>query len=64
DLLVETGIEKSKRQAREDINNGAIYVNGSRQDDCDFLVDVPNSFEGKFVIIRRGKKKYTLLKTK
>ena len=64
DLLVETGIEKSKRQAREDINNGAIYVNGTRQDDCDFLVDVPNSFEGKFVIIRRGKKKYTLLKTK
>ena len=28
DVLIETGIATSKRQAREDVNNGAIYING------------------------------------
>src|SRR5699024_9555891 len=33
DLLVQASISSSKRQAREDINNGAIYVNGERNQD-------------------------------
>ena len=28
DVLIESGIASSKRQAREDVNNGAIYING------------------------------------
>ena len=28
DVLIETGIATSKRQAREDVNNGAIYIMG------------------------------------
>ena len=28
EVLIETGISPSKRQAREDVNNGAIYING------------------------------------
>ena len=48
--LVASGIEKSKRQAREDVTNGAIYINGDRIKDLD----------GKFVIARRGKKRYFL----
>ncbi|MDQ7229471.1 tyrosine--tRNA ligase, partial [Staphylococcus aureus] len=31
EVLIETGISPSKRQAREDVNNGAIYINGERQ---------------------------------
>ncbi|MDO4912585.1 MAG: tyrosine--tRNA ligase [Lactobacillus sp.] len=64
DFLMETGIEKSKRQAREDIQNGAIYVNGERQQDLEFEVDPSANFEGKYVIIRKGKKKYTLVTIK
>lgn len=30
EVLIETGISPSKRQAREDVNNGAIYINGER----------------------------------
>lgn len=64
DFLVDTKIESSKRQAREDIKNGAIYVNGNRQRDIDFDVDLDSAFEGKYVIIRKGKRKYTLVKIK
>ena len=31
DVLIESGIASSKRQAREDVNNGAIYINGERE---------------------------------
>lgn len=61
-LVDDTKIEPSRRQAREDIKNGAIYINGARQQDLDFQVDPNASFDGQFVIIRKGKKKYTLLR--
>ncbi|WP_125607213.1 tyrosine--tRNA ligase [Lapidilactobacillus bayanensis] len=57
-----TKIEASRRQAREDIQNGAIYVNGQRQTETDFEIDTSATFDGKFVIIRKGKKKYTLVR--
>ncbi|MFD1671488.1 tyrosine--tRNA ligase [Agrilactobacillus yilanensis] len=63
-LVDDTNIEPSRRQAREDIKNGAIYINGQRQQDLDFEVDPSTSFDGQFVIIRKGKKKYTLLRVK
>ncbi|AQP54255.1 tyrosine--tRNA ligase [Vagococcus penaei] len=61
DWLIETKIEPSKRQAREDITNGAIYINGDRIQDTDFEVTVTNSFDERFIIVRKGKKKYTLV---
>lgn len=62
DFLVTTKIEPSKRQAREDIENGAIYVNGNKERSLDFMVAPNQAFDGKFVIIRKGKKKYTLVR--
>lgn len=64
DFLVDTKIEPSKRQAREDVKNGAIYVNGDRERSIDFDVDPSSAFDGKFVIIRKGKRKYTLVRIK
>ncbi|WP_461219460.1 tyrosine--tRNA ligase [Lapidilactobacillus salsurivasis] len=61
-LVDVTAIEPSRRQAREDINNGAIYINGQRQQDVAFQVDPAAAFDGKFVIVRKGKKKYTLVR--
>ncbi|MDT2706275.1 tyrosine--tRNA ligase [Enterococcus dispar] len=61
-LLVATNIEPSKRQAREDVSNGAISINGDRITDLDFVVTPSDHFEGKFVVIRKGKKKYFLAK--
>lgn len=62
DLLVAAKISPSKRQAREDVTNGAIYVNGERIQALDYILDDKDRIEGQFTVIRRGKKKYTLIK--
>ena len=60
EMLVSSGIEKSKRQAREDISNGAITINGEKITDVNAEIDPSASFNGRYVIVRRGKRKYTL----
>ena len=62
ELLVSTKIEPSKRQAREDVSNGAISINGDRVTDLNFVIDPSKEFDGKFVVIRKGKKNYFLAK--
>lgn len=63
-LADDTAIEPSRRQAREDVSNGAIRINGEKIDDVDFEIDPSTSFDGKFVVVRRGKKKYFLARIK
>ena len=58
DFLVEFGVCSSKREAREFINNGSISVNGDRVTDLEFKVTKNDAIEHKYVVIRRGKKKY------
>ncbi|WP_316252552.1 tyrosine--tRNA ligase [Bacillus aquiflavi] len=62
DLLVAAKISPSKRQAREDISNGAIYINGDRVTDLQYILSEKDRIEDQFTIIRRGKKKYYLIK--
>lgn len=38
EVLVTAGIVNSKRQAREDVQNGAIYVNGERIQDLNYIL--------------------------
>ena len=61
EVLIETGISPSKRQAREDVNNGAIYINGERQQDVNYALEPEDKIDGEFTIIRRGKKKYFMV---
>ena len=62
DLLVEAGISSSKRQAREDVKNGAVYINGERKDDINYSLSDEDRIENRFTIIRRGKKRYFLIR--
>lgn len=62
DWLVDVGIEPSKRQAREDITNGAISMNGERVTDLALEVTPNDAFDGRFIIIRKGKKNYSLVR--
>ncbi|MCB5238404.1 MULTISPECIES: tyrosine--tRNA ligase [Niallia] len=62
DLLVAAGIVSSKRQAREDITNGAVYINGERKQELDYVLAAEDRIEEQFTVIRRGKKKYYLIK--
>ncbi|MDG5382591.1 tyrosine--tRNA ligase [Staphylococcus aureus] len=61
EVLIETGISPSKRQAREDVNNGAIYINGERQQDVNYALAPEDKIDSEFTIIRRGKKKYFMV---
>ena len=61
DLLVEASICSSKREAREFITNGSIYVNGERTTDLELIINKDMAFGNKYVIIRRGKKKYFVI---
>ena len=61
DLLVDTGILSSKREAREFITNGSISLNGEKVNDLEMVVNKETSLYNKYVIIRRGKKKYYLV---
>jgi len=62
DLLIEAKISPSKRQAREDLSNGAIYINGERVQDLTKVISDEDKIDGKFTVIRRGKKKYFLIR--
>ena len=64
DLLVDTNICSSKREAREFITTGAISLNGDRITDLDALITKDNSIDNKYIIVRRGKKKYYLVNIK
>ncbi|MBC3086390.1 MAG: tyrosine--tRNA ligase [Staphylococcus capitis] len=61
EALIETGIATSKRQAREDVNNGAIYINDERQQSVDYELSNDDKIDNEFTIIRRGKKKYFMV---
>lgn len=64
DLLVEANISSSRRQAREDISNGAIYINGERNQDIDHTIGESDRLEDQFTIIRRGRRNYFLVRYK
>ncbi|MBF0776596.1 tyrosine--tRNA ligase [Streptococcus azizii] len=61
ELLVTAGVVTSKRQAREDVQNGAIYINGDRIQDLDYILTEADKLENELTVIRRGKKKYFVL---
>ena len=60
DLLVNNSICSSKREVREFINNGSITLNGDKVSDLEFVVSKDKCIEDKYIVIRRGKKKYYL----
>ena len=61
ELLISAGIAPSKRQAREDITNGAIYINGERVQELDYVITDSDKIENRLTVIRRGKKKNFVL---
>jgi len=62
DALVSNNIASSRREAREFLNNGAITINGDNVTDENLILDKTVAIDNRFIVIRRGKKKYYLLK--
>ena len=57
EILTETKIASSRREAREFLSNNAITLNGETINDENYLIDNNK----KYNIIRKGKKKYFVL---
>lgn len=62
DLLVASGAAKSKREAREYVESGAVSVNGVRTTELDKSIGESDRIGGKYVVLRRGKKNYYLVR--
>ncbi len=62
DLLVTCGMMKSKGEVRRAISEGGVYLNNHRVADSEQAVTLAHLLEGAFLILRRGKKNYFLVK--
>ena len=62
DLLVNNNICSSKREAREFLTSGAITINGDKASDENMVIDKKIALNGELLVIRKGKKKYYLVK--
>jgi tyrosyl-tRNA synthetase len=56
DLLVETGLAKSKGEARRTIGEGGAYLNNERVGDADLVPSVDDTLGDGWLVVRRGKK--------
>jgi len=54
DVLVRTGLAKSKGEARRFVDQGGLYVN-NRRVEVDELVDTTRALHDKYLVIRRGR---------
>jgi len=61
DLLARTGVASSKGDARRAIEGGGIYVNNRRVGDVAHVVRASDAIEGRFLVLRKGKKSYHLV---
>ena len=62
DTLIELKLASSKREAREFIRNGAVSLNGDKVTDETLVLSSDLAIEGKFIVLRRGKKLYALVR--
>ena len=61
DLMTQSGIASSKGDARRSIDGGGVYLNNVRVEDASRALTVDDAIEGRFVLLRKGKKRYHLV---
>jgi tyrosyl-tRNA synthetase len=62
DLLVHSGLVSSKGEARRAVAEGGVYLNNQRVEDAAQKVALGDASAGKFLVLRRGRKNYHLIK--
>ncbi len=62
DLLVDCSIAKSKGEARRSIQEGGINLNNQRVNEVDRMVTLNNLIDNQYLILRKGRKNYYLVK--
>ena len=62
DALATSGLVRSKSEARRAIGQGGVYVNNSREPDPDRLLTGDDLLAGRYVVLRKGRRDYHLLR--
>jgi len=62
DLIAESGLTKSKGEARRSIQGNGIAVNNIKSADVDRKITLDDCIDGQFIVLRKGKKNYYLIK--
>jgi tyrosyl-tRNA synthetase len=62
DALVLSKLSSSKGMARKDIEGGGIYINNVRETNINRTLNMVDSIFGKFILLRKGKKNYVIIK--
>ena len=62
DLVAESGLATSRGQARRDVQGGGIYLNNRRVDDPAQAATLADAIDGQFLVLRKGKKRYHLVR--
>lgn len=60
DLLADSGLEKSKGDARRSLKGGGVYINNRRIDAEDLVVTPEHLASETILVLRKGKKSYLL----
>jgi tyrosyl-tRNA synthetase len=62
DILIAAGLSPSKGQARKDIEAGGVYVNNIRVTDIKSTICAETLLFNQFVLLRKGKRNYALVR--
>jgi tyrosyl-tRNA synthetase len=62
DLVHLCGLESSKKRSRQLVESGGVYLNNRRVDDVGATVDLALAIDGQVIVLRKGKKKYHLVR--
>jgi len=62
ELLVSTGTAASKGEARRSIEGGGVYLNNRRVSDLSARATAVDIIDGRFIVLRHGRKNYRLVR--
>lgn len=62
DLVAESGLASSRGDAKRTIQGGGAYLNNVRISDLGQQVTINDAIDGQFIVLRKGRRKYHLVK--
>ena len=62
DVLVRSGAAKSKGDARSIVNQGGAYLNNRRIEDIDHKLTTAELLHDRYVVLRKGRRDYRILR--
>ncbi len=62
DLFADAGVCKSRGEARRSVEGGGLSINNVRVEEVGAVVTISDTIEGRFLILRKGKKNYHMVR--